>query len=82
MKNKDNTVILYTPEGEELLKKQKGYLPWNEYPRPRMERASFLCLNGEWEFCTCKEGDTPRYNEKILVPFVPESVLSGIDGRL
>ena len=78
MTKKDNTVILYTPEGESLKKEPKGYIPWNEYPRPRMERDSFYCLNGEWEFCTCKQGDVPSYNEKILVPFVPESVLSGI----
>lgn len=78
MKKKDNTVILYTPEGEELIKQQKVFVPWNEYPRPRMERDSFLCLNGEWDFCTCGVDEKPTYGEKILVPFVPESVLSGI----
>ena len=78
MAKKDNTVILYTPEGEALKNEPKGHIPWNEYPRPRMARDSFYCLNGEWDFCTVKEGDVPSYNEKILVPFVPESVLSGI----
>ena len=78
MKKTEKTVLLYTPEGEELLKQPKGYVPWNEYPRPSLMRDSFLCLNGEWEFSSCKEGESPRYNEKITVPFVPESVLSGI----
>ena len=25
-------------------------IPWNIYPRPQLQRDSFLCLNGEWEF--------------------------------
>ena len=54
--------------------------PWNEYPRPSMVRDSFLCLNGEWDYATAKEGDAPEYKEKILVPFPPESLLSGIEG--
>ena len=78
MKNKEKTVTLLTPEGEELMRSDRGTVPWNEYPRPRMERDSFLCLNGEWDFSVCKKGETPTYNEKIKVPFVPESVLSGI----
>ena len=78
MKKIDNTVVLYTPEGEALLKQPKGHIPWNEYPRPRMERESFLCFNGEWDFCTCGVDEKPTYGEKILVPFVPESALSGI----
>ncbi|MBE6538148.1 MAG: glycoside hydrolase family 2 [Ruminococcaceae bacterium] len=63
---------LYTPAGEAL---DKNGTPWNIYPRPLMERDSFFCLNGEWDFSCGKE----TYNEKILVPFPPESLLSGID---
>ena len=25
-------------------------IPWNIYPRPQLQRNSFFCLNGEWEF--------------------------------
>ena len=56
--------------------------PWNEYPRPSMVRDSFLCLNGEWDFAITKEGLSPDYNEKILVPFPPESLLSGIQREI
>lgn len=57
--------------------------PWNEYPRPQLKRDSFFCLNGEWDFAITKEGRPPKiYNEKILVPFPPESRLSGIERRV
>ena len=53
-------------------------VPWNFYPRPSMVRESFICLNGEWDFAVT-DGDAPsEYVEKILVPFPPESALSGV----
>lgn len=53
--------------------------PWNVYPRPQLRRDSFISLNGEWDFTISKEEEAPRtYSEKILVPFPPESPLSGI----
>ena len=53
--------------------------PWSEYPRPSMVRDSYLSLCGEWDFAVT-EGDAPTgYNERILVPFPPESMLSGIE---
>lgn len=53
-------------------------VPWNVYPRPMMKRDSILCLNGKWGFCV--KGNEERYREKeILVPFSPESSLSGIE---
>lgn len=51
--------------------------PWNEYPRPSLKRDSFICLNGEWDF-SYSISEPTEYKEKILVPFPPESVLSGI----
>ena len=49
--------------------------PWNVYPRPRMRRDSYMNLNGIWEF-SVKE---PEFTGKtILVPFCPESTLSGV----
>ena len=47
-------------------------IPWNEYPRPQFRRDSFFCLNGPWRFAIngTEAGD-------ILVPYPPESKLSG-----
>ena len=52
-------------------------IPWNEYPRPQLKRNSFLCLNGKWELkCNGESwGD-------ILVPYPPESALSGVGRRV
>ena len=59
---------LYTDEGINLPE-----VPWNSYPRPQMQRKEWLCLNGRWSFYTdCKR------KRKIIVPFCPESLLSGI----
>ena len=56
--------------------------PWDEYPRPTLVRDSFLCLNGYWDFCECNKDFTEDFNEKILVPFPPESLLSGINRQI
>ena len=58
---------LYTEEGLNLPK-----VPWNSYPRPQMQREEWMCLNGKWNFYT----DNSRKRD-ILVPFCPESLLSG-----
>ena len=43
-----------------------------------MVRDSYLSLNGEWSFAYSE--DTPTsFDEKIIVPFPPESRLSGIE---
>lgn len=65
---------LYTEEGEALA----GGTPWESYPRPHLKRDSYLCLNGRWEFSVTKGGAVPAYSEEINVPFVPQSILSGI----
>lgn len=70
----DNFLKLYTTDGENL-----GETPWEVYPRPLCKRNSFLCLNGEWDF-TVTDGEEPQnYDRKIIVPFCPESLLSGIN---
>lgn len=56
--------------------------PWNEYPRPSMVRDSFFCLNGKWDYAVAEDGAEPEYKEKILVPFPPESMLSGIQREI
>jgi hypothetical protein len=68
---------LYTREGEVL-----DTVPWQEYPRPLLKRDSYINLNGEWEFSLTQGDGTPEYEEKILVPFAVESMLSGIGKRV
>jgi beta-galactosidase/beta-glucuronidase len=49
--------------------------PRSESPRPRFRRPDWINLNGEWEFGA---GERPTFDRRILVPFCPESKLSGI----
>ena len=60
--------------------------PRQEYPRPQLERNDWINLNGEWSFTFDfgKSGhaqDFPEsggFKNSIIVPFAPESPLSGI----
>ena len=69
-------VQLMTKEGAALL--ESGAQPWNVYPRPRMRRDHWLNLNGKWEFSVRDHHFPKRYDRVILVPFCPESRLSGV----
>ncbi len=54
--------------------------PLSEYPRPQLVRDSYFCLNGKWDYSiTPMSLDTPVYEGKILVPFSPETILSGVE---
>ena len=46
-----------------------------EYPRPNFRRSRWTTLDGEWEFGS---GDVETFDRKIVVPFCPQSSLSGI----
>ncbi|MEA4911289.1 MAG: glycoside hydrolase family 2 TIM barrel-domain containing protein [Oscillospiraceae bacterium] len=51
----------------------------SEYPRPQMYREPWLCLNGAWEYAITQSETPPDvYDGEILVPFSPESALSGV----
>ncbi len=60
--------------------------PRPEYPRPQFERAEWINLNGTWSytFDFSKSGaeknfqNSDGFNDKITVPFCPESKLSGV----
>ncbi|MBQ4087104.1 MAG: beta-galactosidase [Clostridia bacterium] len=61
-------------------------IPRNEYPRPQLVREGWVNLNGEWDFeidhsMSGKDKEffkRDSLNEKIIVPFCPESELSGV----
>ena len=53
-------------------------IPYEEYPRPQLRRESYLCLNGKWSFSVINKEDTV-YSGEIVVPFVPESSISGVE---
>ena len=54
-------------------------VPLPEYPRPQLERESFINLNGSWEYAiTLGEMQPEKYDGIITVPFSPESELSGV----
>ena len=50
-------------------------VPRNEYPRPQFVRNEWYNLNGEWEFSF----DTDCFDRKIIVPYVYQTELSGIN---
>ncbi len=62
-------------------------IPRPEHPNPQSERANWLNLNGEWDFefdfgnSKYAAGilDKTEWEKKIVVPFCPESKLSGIE---
>lgn len=64
-------------------------IPRNEYPRPQLVRNEWINLNGEWDFevdnsVSGKEKEfysRKKLNDKIIVPFCPESELSGIGNK-
>ena len=62
-------------------------LPRPEYPRPQFVREQWVNLNGEWQFeidhgrsgkARGLQKDDIVLNQSIVVPFCPESKLSGI----
>ncbi len=70
-------VELRTAQGEALL--ASGKTPWQRYPRPQMRRNSYVNLNGHWDFTVSADPSLPKtYDQTILVPFCPESQLSGL----
>ena len=78
MKNKKYET-LYTGYAEDFKKET----PLLEYPRPQMKRDSYFNLNGIWQFSTSqKECEPKEYRETIVVPYPPESALSGIERTL
>ena len=53
-------------------------LPHSEHPLPQARRDGWLCLNGKWDFYKLTVDGKQENVGKILVPFSPETLLSGI----
>ena len=57
------------------------------YPRPQLQRSSWLTLNGPWRFCFddaqafSHPDQIATWPQEIVVPFPPESHASGIGDR-
>ena len=71
-----------------MVRNQDTAIPRPEYPRPQFVRKGWMNLNGQWQF----EIDNARSGEarglskegtalsgRIMVPFCPESKLSGVE---
>lgn len=69
------TEAMLTPWGEALDREH----PLPEYPRPQLRRNSYLNLNGIWEYAITKTAEKPAVMQgEIVVPFSPETPLSGV----
>ena len=63
--------------------------PRAEYPRPQFERSEWVNLNGEWTYeldlvntgFDRKLFNSEGFGDKIIVPFCPESKLSGVEHK-
>lgn len=82
---------LLTPWGSTLSKKlhtegghqKAASLVLPEYPRPQLQRKSFLPLNGYWKYAFTADSSHPHtFDGEILVPFSPEALLSGVCRQL
>ncbi len=70
--------MLLTKYGETLNREN----PLSEYPRPQFVRNSYINLNGKWKCEFSKSKKLPNEcNTDIIVPFSPETPLSGV-GRV
>ena len=64
-------------------------LPRPEYPRPQFERSTWINLNGTWTYAfdfgnsgkNRNLQDSKGFDDKIIVPFYPESKLPGVEHK-
>ncbi len=67
---------LLTPFGEKINRDK----PLDDYPRPQLARKSWQNLNGRWRYAIRKKGEERgEYDGEIIVPFSPETILSGVE---
>ncbi|MFD1485644.1 glycoside hydrolase family 2 protein [Lacticaseibacillus baoqingensis] len=57
--------------------------PLPEYPRPQLRRANWRNLNGRWQYAITDGKNEPvAWDGEIIVPYSPESPLSGVNRTL
>jgi len=89
MSSKKEEKELYTIWGESLREEAAAHMEdadykvLTEYPRPQMVRDDYEILNGWWDYAIryekCEDPlESEPWDGKILVPFSPESLLSGV----
>lgn len=68
---------MLTKWGESIIKER----PLQDYPRPQLFRNSYFNLNGIWQYAIRKTSSNFNhiYDGDIVVPFSPESTLSGVN---
>lgn len=70
---------LYTRWGKNLARDHV----LEEYPRPLLMREDYQILNGWWDYAFTIDYKQPQqYEGRILVPFSPETALSGVGRQL
>lgn len=72
IKNRHHTLMSSAGEEAFLQIANENPAVWNGYPRPQMKRADWVSLNGAW---SCN-------GQTIIVPFPPQSKLSGYRGHV
>ncbi len=55
-----------------------GEIPHAEHPAPQRMRKAWRCLNGTWALRKYAADGTENFTGNILVPFSPETLLSGL----
>lgn len=76
----DSLIQLTTTWGERMDKEDV----WQEYPRPQLQRDNYKMLHGEWDYAIVPQTEEYAFESqgRILVPFSPESLLSGVERQL
>ena len=85
--------VLTTTWGDEIIaaREDEGFCPLPDHPHPQFTRDAWTCLNGWWDYAIVAHEDagdgvalTPpaSYDGRILVPFSPEALLSGVGRTL
>src|SRR5437867_10928337 len=66
--------------------RRRSRAPTHEYPRPQLVRQDWTSLNGPWQFAFDRDAVATApadidwtEGQQILVPFAPETPLSGIN---
>lgn len=85
--SEDKLLPLCTPWGEAMINSKTDEV-WQDYPRPSLRRKNFTILNGRWSYSftspevSLHPGNPIPAEGQILVPFSPESLLSGVGRQL